>query len=258
MSYIDTHTHLYSEYYPDNLDVVVKRAIAADVEKMILPAVNPNSIKDIFEVANRYPNHLFPLVGLHPTDVLPNYMPQLEAIEPYLDDEGIVGIGEIGLDLYHSKEYIVQQEAVFDIQLGWAKDLQLPMSIHIRDAYAEAIAVISRYKGTSFSGVFHCFSGGIQEAKWAVDNGFLLGVSGVVTYKKSKLPEILKEVGLANIVLETDSPFLAPEPFRGKGNESGYIPYIAEKLSTIFDVSIEEIAQVTTQNALKVFPKLCV
>lgn len=256
MSYIDTHTHLYKEYYPEDIHSVVKRAIHADVTKMILPAVNADSISDIFEISNQYPENLYPLVGLHPTDVLLDFKNQLHRIEEHIDDEGIVGIGEVGIDLYHSTEYVEQQKEAFSIQLGWAKDLHLPLSIHIRDAYSEAISVIKEFKNTTFSGVFHCFSGGIQEAKWAVDNGFYLGISGVVTYKKSKLPDLIKEIGLEHLVLETDSPFLAPEPNRGKTNESSYIPFIAKRLSAIFELPIEEIQRITTQNALRVFTRL--
>lgn len=256
MSYIDTHTHIYKEYYPENIHEVIKRAINAEVTKMVLPAVNADSIAEIFEIANHYPENLFPLVGLHPTEVFADFETQLRVIENYIDDEGIVGIGEVGMDLYHSKDYVEQQRKAFSTQLGWAKDLHLPLSIHIRDAYSEAISVIKEHKGASFSGVFHCFSGGIQEAKWAVDNGFCLGISGVVTYKKTKLPELLKEIGLEHVVLETDAPFLAPEPNRGKPNESSYIPFIAERLSAIFELPVEEIERITTQNALRVFPRL--
>jgi len=256
MSFVDTHSHLYREYYADYLNNAVNNAINAAVTRIILPCVNASSVKDIFEAVNTFPNNLFPLIGLHPSDVKEDYLDQLQKLEKYIDDEGVVGIGETGIDLFHDKTFFNQQKNAFEVQLVWAKEMQLPLSIHVRDAFPEAISIIKKIHYTDFKGVFHCFSGGIQEAKWAINNGFLLGISGVITFKKNKLQDIVKEVGINNIVLETDAPFLAPAPFRGKRNESAYIPYIAEKVAQIFEISVDEVKQRTTENALRIFPKI--
>jgi TatD DNase family protein len=256
MSYIDTHSHLYEEYYPHHFDEVVERANAANVTTILLPCVSSETLQHLFKAANKYPNNLFPMIGLHPTDVTQNYRKELTLLEKYLNDDGMVAVGEIGIDLYHDKTFIKEQHDAFEIQLGWAKELDLPISIHVRDGFQEAISVIKKFSGSPFSGVFHCFSGGIQEAKWVIDNGFLLGVSGVITFKKNKLQDIVKEVGLEHIVLETDAPFLAPEPYRGKPNESSYIPFIAQKIASLFEITTEEVMEITTANARRIFKKL--
>jgi TatD DNase family protein len=251
--YIDSHAHLYREYYPADFLDVVQRAIDHRVEKIILPCVSAESLTDIFEVSNLFPDHLFPLIGLHPSDVKPNYKNQLATLEKYLEDQSIVGIGETGIDLYHDNTYYAEQLIAFETQLHWAEEMQLPLSIHIRDGFSEALAVLKKFKSASLRGVLHCFSGGIQEAKWAIDNGFLLGISGVVTFKKSKLQNIVKEVGLSAIALETDAPFLAPDPYRGKRNESAYIPIIAEKIAEVLETTTEEVMQKTTANVEALF-----
>ena len=256
MYYIDTHSHLYPEYYPHTFNEVVNRTLAANVKKVLLPCVNSQTIQDLFYASDQYPNHLFPMIGLHPTDVFDNYQQELKIMEQQLTNEKVIAVGEIGIDLYHDKTYIQNQMIAFETQLDWALDMKLPLSIHVRDGFSEAFQVIKKFKGKPFSGVFHCFSGGIQEAKWLIDNGFYLGITGVVTFKKSKLQELVKEVGLEYLVLETDAPFLAPEPYRGKQNESSYIPLIAKKLAEIFDVSHEEVMRATTYNAEKIFSKI--
>lgn len=253
MSYIDTHGHLYREYYLDDLDVVINRAINADVTKIILPCVNAYTINDLFDISNKYPKNLFPLIGLHPTDVRDDYKTQLKELELHIDDSGILGIGEIGLDLYHDEGLIEIQKEAFTTQLNWAKDNHLPISLHIRNAYSESISILKTFKEGDIVGILHCFSGGIQEAKWAIDRGFKLGIGGVVTFKKNKLVNIIQEVGIQHIVLETDAPFLAPEPHRGKRNESAYIPLIAERISQILDLSIEDVRDITTKNAHEIF-----
>lgn len=259
MYFIDTHVHIYSEYYPDDLVEVVGRAIAADVTKMVIPCVSSANVVDIFAAVDQYPDHLFPLIGLHPTDVKKeNWLDELTLLEPHLSDPRVVGVGECGLDLYWDKTTLPEQQHVFRKHLEWARDFQLPLSIHVRNAYAETFKMIEEFKRDHITGVMHCFSGGVQEAKWAVRNGFYLGVGGVVTFKNNTLQEIIKETGLQTVVLETDAPFLAPVPFRGKRNESAYIPLIAAKVAEIFDISVEEVMQVTTENALKVFKRMVV
>lgn len=250
MTFIDSHGHLYKEYYEDDLDQVILRAIQADVTKVVLPCVTSQSLADIFSVVERYPDNLFPLVGLHPTDIPEDYEQELSILEKYLDDPRVVGIGEIGMDLYHSTDKLEEQRIVFARQLEWACLRRLPVSMHIRSAYAEAIEILREFSGSGLKGILHCFSGGIQEAQWAVRDGYLLGVGGVITFKNNKLKDIIKIVGLEHIALETDAPFLAPTPYRGTRNESSYIPIIAQAVADIFECSIEKVADVTTANVL--------
>ncbi|HHT52564.1 MAG TPA: TatD family hydrolase [Bacteroidales bacterium] len=256
MKFIDTHSHLYAEYYPEQFDQVVQRAIAAHVDTILLPCVAADTIPHLLDAVEKYPDNLFPMIGLHPTEVKKDYREQLEVMERYLEDPRIIAVGEIGLDLYHDTTFIEEQKIAFQQQLEWGRDLNLPFSIHIRDAYNEAIAILKKYRWDSFSGVLHCFSGGIQEARWAIDHGFLLGIAGPVTFKNSRLQEIVKEIGVEHIVLETDAPFLAPMPYRGKRNESAYIPLIAEKIAEISGLTLEEVARITRKNAKAVFYKL--
>lgn len=252
-TFIDTHAHLCEEYYHDTLDQVVQRAIDAKVDPIILPGVNAAGIPELLELADRYKGHFYPLVGLHPEDTKADYQEELQTIAGYLDDPRVIGIGEIGLDFYFSREFEKEQIEVFDIQLGWAKERQMPLSLHIRNAYEEAIPVLKKYDHSGLKGVLHCFSGGIQEAQWGIRFGFALGVGGVVTFKNNKLQEIVKEVGLQHIVLETDAPYLAPVPYRGKTNESSYIPIIAQKVAEVTGESIETVMEVTTENAKRIF-----
>jgi TatD DNase family protein len=251
--FIDSHAHLYREYYPDDFQEVVRRAIDHRVEKVILPCVSAESIPDIFEVVQQFPQNLFPLVGLHPTDVNQDFKNQLTILEKHLDNKFVVGIGETGIDLYHDKTFYAEQLIAFETQLHWAKEAHLPLSIHIRDGFNEALSVLKKLKSTPLRGILHCFSGGIQEAKWAVDNGFLLGISGVVTFKKNRLQDIVKEIGINALALETDAPFLAPDPYRGKRNESAYIPIIAEKVAAVLEIPVEEVMEKTTENVERVF-----
>lgn len=252
-TFIDTHAHLCEEYYHDTLDQVVQRAIDAKVDPIILPGVNAAGIPELLEMADRYKGHIFPLIGLHPEDTKADYKEELQTIADYLDDKRVIGIGEIGLDFYFSREFEKEQIEVFDIQLGWAKERQMPLSLHIRNAYEEAIPVLKKYDHCGLKGVLHCFSGGIQEAQWGIRFGFALGVGGVVTFKNNKLQDIVKEVGLQHIVLETDAPYLAPVPYRGKTNESSYIPIIAQKVAEVTGESLETVMEVTTENAKRIF-----
>ncbi|MCL2290947.1 MAG: TatD family hydrolase [Bacteroidetes bacterium] len=250
---IDSHAHLCKEYYPNDYREVIQRAVEHGVEKIILPCVSAESIPDIFEVAQEFPTHIFPLIGLHPTDVNQDFKRQLAVLEKHLNNKQIVGIGETGIDLYHDKSFYTEQLTAFETQLNWAKELQKPLSIHIRDGFNEALSVLKKFKNVPLRGILHCFSGGIQEAKWAIDNGYLLGISGVITFKKNKLQDIIKEVGINAIALETDAPFLAPEPYRGKRNESAYIPIIAEKIAAVLETSTEEVMRTTTANVEAIF-----
>lgn len=256
MTFIDTHTHLYREYYSENFEEVVQRAIDADVTQMILGCVNSETPAQINDAVSIFPDNMFALVGLHPEDTKENFEEELALLEPHIDDANVIGIGEIGLDYYWDRTYEKQQQEVFYRQLCWARDRRMPLSLHIRNAYSDAIHILQRFKPGELTGVMHCFSGGIQEAEWAVNRGFAIGVGGVVTFKNSKLQELLPKIGLEHIVLETDAPYMAPVPHRGKTNESSYIPLIAQKLAEIFQVSLSDVADQTTANARKIFTKL--
>ena len=256
MNFVDTHTHLSREYYPDDFDEVVARAIEAGVTQAIVPCVNAQSIDSLFDAANQYPQHLFPLIGLHPTDITENYRQDLALMESRLTDPRVAGIGEIGIDLYHDTSLRSEQREVFNTQLTWAYERHMPLSLHIRDGYEDALQILNSFGNTTWSGVLHCFSGGIQEAEWGIKHGFALGIGGVVTFKNNKLQDIVKAVGPEHIVLETDAPFLAPTPYRGTRNESMYIPLIAAKVADIFGLPVEEIARITTENSQRIFQKL--
>lgn len=253
MQFIDTHTHQYREYYPDNFEEVVQRSIDAGVTKMILGCVDSETPTQIQDAIECYPDHFFALVGLHPEEVKENYEEELQKVKLHFNDTNVIGVGEIGLDYYWDRTYEKEQQEVFYRQLCWARDRQLPLSLHIRSAYSEAIEILKKFNPGELKGVMHCFSGGIQEAQWAVEHGFALGVGGTVTFKNSKLQEMLPKIGLQHLVLETDAPYLAPVPHRGKPNESSYIPLIAQKLADIFNVSLKTIADQTTQTAQEIF-----
>lgn len=256
MHFVDTHSHLSREYFPDDFNDVVKRALEANVPQIVIPCVNAHSIASLMEAANQYPQNLFPLIGLHPTDITESYRQDLAFMESFLNDPRVAGIGEIGIDLYHDTSFRSEQQEVFYTQLGWARDLEMPLSIHIRNGYEDAINILNKFGNTLWKGVLHCFSGGIQEAEWAIRHGFALGIGGVVTFKNNKLQNIVKHVGVEHIVLETDAPFLAPAPHRGTRNESKYIPLIAAKVAEICNLTIEETALITTENSQRIFNKL--
>ena len=253
MRFIDSHGHIYREYYEEDFDSVVRRAIEAQVTKIMLPCVTSQSLNDIFDAVGKYPQHLFAMIGLHPTDIPEDADAELALLKPYLTHPNVVGVGEIGMDLYHDTSTIEIQKKVFSQQLEWAVEYQLPVSLHIRSAYAEAMEILRRFEGTGLTGILHCFSGGIQEAEWAVRHGFLLGIGGVVTFKNSKLQEIVKAVGVEHLALETDSPFLAPVPHRGERNESAYSPLIAQKVADLCECSVAKVADITTANVERMF-----
>ncbi len=257
MYFIDSHAHLYKEYYQDDWKEVVERSINANVAKVILPSVSTPTLNDIFDAVDSYPAHLFSLIGLHPTDVAENYREELAILKGFLHDSRVVGIGEIGMDLYHETDFLEAQKECFYTQLQWAKETQFPLSLHIRSAYNESLEILQQFDHCGIKGILHCFSGGIQEADWAVKFGFILGIGGVVTFKNNKLQDIVKHVGLENIALETDAPFLSPSPLRGQRNESANIPIIAQKVADIFETSIEKVAEETTKNVEKIFTKIC-
>jgi TatD DNase family protein len=254
MEFIDTHAHLYSEEYKDDYDRIIKRAYGEGVTKIIMPAIDNKSHKQLIDMATQYPDMLYPLMGLHPTSVNKDYKKELSIVEDYIfNNSYFKGVGEVGIDMYWDKTYKKEQIDAFSIQIKWAIELKLPIIIHTRDSFDEAYNVLKRLVKDEVTGIFHCFGGDVVQANKITDMGFYLGIGGVVTFKNTNLREILTHIDLGRIVLETDSPYLTPVPYRGKRNESSYVKLIAQTLSNIYGCSIEDIAHITTKNALNIF-----
>ena len=253
MEFIDTHAHLYAEQFEEDRDEMIQRAIAHGVTRVYLPNIDLASIPGMYALEAKYPNHCFPMMGLHPCSVKENFRVVLEEMETHLQERSFCAIGEIGMDLYWDKTFRKEQEEAFYIQCNWAMDRGIPIVIHSRDATQELIGLIEQINDKRLFGIFHCFGGSLEEAEQIISLGFLLGIGGVVTFKKSGLADTLRSIDLKNLVLETDAPYLSPTPYRGKRNESSYIPIIAQKIADSKSISIEEVAQTTTQNALRLF-----
>ena len=254
MQFIDTHTHLYLSEFETDREAVVQRAISCGVEKMLLPNIDTTSWKPMFELCNQFPENCFPMAGIHPTSVLPESINnELNELKINLETGRFIAIGEIGIDLYWDKTQQGLQEEVFLFQLQLAKKYKLPVAIHVRKSFDEVWKILKQETGPELRGVFHCFPGDEIQARHVIDAGFLLGIGGVVTFKNSGLQKVVSAVGPGHIILETDAPFLAPTPYRGKRNEPAYIPVIAEKVAEICGKPVEEVAEITTQNAWKLF-----
>jgi TatD DNase family protein len=251
--YIDTHTHLYEEQLNADETDMIQRAIDAGVGKMYIPNCDSSTIVPMMRIAAAWPANCYPMMGLHPCYVKDNYKDELAIAEAWLAKEKFYAVGEIGLDYYWDKTHVAQQQEAFAMQIDWALQYKLPIVIHSRESTQDCIDIVRGKQNGQLYGVFHCFSGTIDEAKQIIDLGFYLGIGGVVTFKKSNLPDIIKETGLQHIVLETDSPYLAPMPYRGKRNESAYMPLIAQKIGDVMQLSREEVARITTANAEKLF-----
>jgi len=251
--YIDSHAHIYNEQFKGEVDALVERAMEAGVRKIYMPNVSTDSIDEMLEIEAKHPEICRPMMGLHPCDVDKHFEKQLYTIETWLGKRKFAGVGEMGLDFYWDLTYKEQQIEAFRIQTAWAIKYDLPVILHTRNANREAIDLLKELGNKKLHGIFHCFSGTLEEAKEMIGLGFLLGIGGVATFKNGKLDEVLPEIGLENLVLETDCPYLAPVPFRGKRNEPSYIPLIAKKVSEILSKDIEEVKEKTTQNSLKVF-----
>lgn len=249
----DTHTHLYYETDLDKQNQLMERCFAFNVERLFLPNVDVKSIAMIDDLVKRYPENCFAMAGLHPCDVKEDYKEQLAAIFDSIANRKIYAIGEIGIDLYWDNSTLEIQRDAFKKQINWAKNLGLPIVIHCREAFDEVFEVLDSEKDEKLRGIFHCFTGDLVQAKRAIDLNFYLGIGGVVTYKKAGLDLVLVDVPLEHIVLETDSPYLAPVPYRGKPNESSYLIHIAQKVADIYGVSLDEVAAVTTANSKKIF-----
>jgi len=250
---IDTHAHIYSEDFLHDIDEVLQRAYDNDVKKIILPNIDSGSVKRLLDLTDAYPHLCFPLLGIHPTSIAADYREELETVEYWLGKRKFFGIGEIGIDLHWDRSFFNEQQDAFRYQLKLAKANQLPVVIHVRDSFEETYNIVKEEQDGSLKGIFHCFSGNETEAARIIDLGFMLGIGGVVTFNNSSLDEVLKNVPLRHLVLETDAPYLTPVPKRGKRNESAYLVYVAQALSKIYDLPVNEIAEITSENARKLF-----
>ena len=255
MEFIDTHTHLFSKEFDDDISDVIKNAIDSGVSKMLLPNIDSTTTKQMLKLSQQFPQNCFPMIGIHPCSVKKDSIEkEIQHVEHMLEKNNFVAIGEIGIDLYWEKSTLDIQKLAFETQIKLAKKYQLPIVIHVRNSFDEAIEVVEKLNDEKLTGVFHCFSGDLDQAQRIIDlNNFYLGIGGVVTFKNGGIDKIIDQINIDNIILETDSPYLAPKPFRGKRNESKYILNIAQKLSEIYKIDIEEIANVTTFNANKLF-----
>ena len=253
---IDTHTHLYSEEFDEDRAEMIQRALNKGVTEFYLPAIDSESHEKMLQLEAEYPQQIFAMMGLHPCYVKPEtWEKELEIVENYLNKRTFPAIGEIGIDLYWDKTTLDIQIKAFEKQIDWAIEKDLPIVIHTRESFEETFEVLERKKHPKLRGIFHCFSGTLEQAKHAIDLGFVLGIGGVVTFKNGKIDQFLHEIPLNKIVLETDAPYWAPVPFRGKRNESAYIELVAQKLVDIYKNDFSEIVHITTENAKKIFNK---
>ena len=253
MNIIDTHAHLYLKQFNEDIDQVIQRANENGVKKFIFPAIDSSHFNEMQSLKNKYPDDIHLMSGLHPTSVKENYKEELEFVVESINKYHFVAIGEIGIDLYWDKTYLKQQQEAFRVQIKLAVEHNLPIVIHCRDAFDEIFEILNDENCDKLRGIFHCFTGTIDQAEKAISLGFLLGIGGVVTFKNGGIDKFLDQIDLKHIVLETDSPYLAPVPYRGKRNESSYIIYVLKKLSEIYGISKEKIAEITSKNAEKVF-----
>lgn len=249
----DTHTHLYYETDNTKRDGLIQRCRANDINRLFLPNVDAASVPKVYALTEAYPDICFPMLGLHPCDVKVGWEQELEEIKSFHNQHKIYAIGEIGIDLYWDKTTLDIQIQAFKTQIAWAKSLKLPIVIHCRDAFDQVFEVLQQERGPDLRGIFHCFTGTVEQAEQVIDLGFYLGIGGVVTYKNSGLDKVVAQVDLKHIVLETDSPYLTPVPYRGKPNESSYLIYVAQKVADLHQTDLETVAAITTENSKKVF-----
>jgi TatD DNase family protein len=250
---IDTHAHIYSEEFLHDVDDVLQRAYDNDVKKIILPNIDSGSVRRLIELNDAYPHLCYPLMGLHPTSVSADYKEELEAVEYWLEKRKFYGIGEIGIDLYWDRTYLKEQEEAFRFQVKLAKRYQLPVVIHVRDSFNEVYSILKEEQDEKLKGIFHCFTGSLEEAQKITELGFFIGIGGVVTFNNGNLPEVLVNIPVTKLVIETDSPYLTPAPKRGKRNESAYLVYVAQAVAKIYDISVKEVAEITSENARNLF-----
>jgi TatD DNase family protein len=253
MTITDTHTHLYSNEFDEDRDEMIQRAIDAGVSRFFIPAIDSAYTQSMYDLEKAYPNNIFLMMGLHPTHVKENYLEELQHIEEELSKRKFVAIGEIGIDLYWDKTHLEEQKTAFRKQIQLAKRYKLPIVIHCREAFDEIFEILEEEKSADLFGIFHCFSGTYEQALQAISYNMKLGIGGVVTFKNGKIDQFLNQIDLKHIVLETDSPYLAPVPYRGKRNESSYLINVVHKLSEIYNLPEEEVAFVTTENSVAIF-----
>ena len=253
MIFTDTHTHLYSSQFQDDRNEMMQRAKEAGVTRLFVPSIDSTYTQKMYDLEAQYPENIFLMMGLHPCYVKENYLEELAHVETELARRKFFAVGEIGMDLFWDKSFLKEQQHAFQHQIQLAKKYQLGINIHCRDAFEETFEVLESEKATDLFGIFHCFTGDLEQAERAISLGMKLGIGGVATFKNGKIDQFLNEIELQHIVLETDSPYLAPLPHRGKRNESSYITLVAQKLSEIYNLPIEEIARITTENSKAIF-----
>ena len=254
MNFIDTHSHLYAAEFAEDIEEVINRSKAVGISKIFLPNVDVESIAPLKKLTASDPDFFYPMMGLHPCSVKENYEEELNTIKKEIFENKYLAVGEIGIDLFWDKSFIAQQKLAFIEQINWAKELKLPIVIHARDSFDQIFEILDTVHTNQLKGIFHCFTGTIHQAEKIIEYGtFKLGIGGVVTYKNSGLDKTLEAIGLEHLVLETDAPYLAPQPFRGKRNESMYLEIIAKKIAEILQVDVKEIAEVTNKNASIIF-----
>lgn len=249
----DTHTHLYYETDTAKRDGLVQRCRQNSINRLFLPNVDAASVPKVYALTEAYPDMCFPMLGLHPCDVKAGWEQEIQEIKSFQNQHKIYAIGEIGIDLYWDKTTLDIQIQAFKTQIAWAKSLKLPIVIHCRDAFDQVFEVLQQEQADDLRGIFHCFTGTVEQAEQVIDLGFYLGIGGVVTYKNSGLDKVVAQVELKHIVLETDSPYLTPVPYRGKPNESSYLIYVAQKVADLHQTDLETVAAITTENSKKVF-----
>lgn len=252
---IETHAHLYDEQFDQDIDKVIVRAKDIGVEKVYMPNCDSTTIAPMMRLAEAQPGYCIPMMGIHPCYIKENFEEELAIAYDWLQKESFAAVGEIGLDYHWDTTYVPQQKEAFHRQIEWALEKDLPIVIHSRSATQDCIDIVKEHQNGKLRGIFHCFGDGLEVARQIIDLGFLMGIGGVVTFKNSGLAAVVKEIDLAHLVLETDAPYLAPVPFRGKRNESGYLSYVAEKIAELKGISIDEVVHTTSANAANLFDK---
>lgn len=250
----DTHTHLYSSQFDEDRSEIIHTAIGKGIERFFLPNIDSSSINGMLTLEKEFPNNCYAMMGLHPCSVKENYKEELALSEKWLNKRSFCAIGEIGIDLYWDKSTLAIQQDAFRTQINWAKERNLPFVIHCRDAFDEIFEIMDELNDDKMRGIFHCFTGTLEQAKHIISyGGFKLGIGGVVTFKNAGLDNVVEKIDLKHLVLETDSPYLAPSPYRGKRNESSFLINIAERISDLHQISLEEVTKITTSNSKEVF-----
>ena len=249
----DTHTHLYSEAFDTDRAEMIQRALDIGIKRFFIPAIDSTYTQSMYQLEATYPDNVFLMMGLHPTHVKENYREELAHVKAQFERHNFYAVGEIGIDLYWDKSFLTHQQEAFVYQIRLAKQYGLPIVIHSRESFDEIFEILEQEKGEDLYGIFHCFTGTLEQAKRAISYNMKLGIGGVVTFKNGKIDQFLHKIDLKHIVLETDAPYLAPVPYRGKRNESAYLKYVVSKLSDIYDKEIVEIAEITTRNAQEIF-----